>query len=1228
MAGPQFSLIRFFFGAAILVGLVLSPSNQLPGVQGFAQTAVPAAVESNSLQPLTVGNPLQRELRAGEIHACTVSATAGQFFSVVAEQNGADLLVRLSDPAGKPCGEFNVNDSRKGKETACVIARMSGSYRVEVVHASRNEPKLTYWLKLIELRPAVETDEYAVQARLLETEAVTTKRREGRKALPTVTATYQKAIALWQKAGDLASEADTWISLGTADREAEEGTQALAAFHQALTLFQKLGSTDGESRTLNFLGLCYLDLGDLPHSETLLNQALERAELNSPLRRKADTFNSLGLLAFAQGDWVLTTKRYQQALDWYRQEGDRRGMAAMLNNLADTHNSVADHRKAMAYMAELRALYHEEENHRAEAVVISNLGTICLNWHDYQKAIEFFTLAMPLRRSLGDRRGLSRTCQQLGDTYLELDDFANAKKQYEQALNLRRETGERSGEAEMLLKLGILYTKTAPPDRSQAMEYLSKALTMYQEVSSKEGEGEVRKSLGSLLFDLGEIRKGTEQLEQAVTLAEALNSRRYLSQIHQNVGNIYREAGLLPQAFAHLKLSLELMKSWESPYSKAMSLHSLALVEAARGNLLAAKQWEEESQKLVETFHQLPLNQDFRTSIFSNREDQLEFYVDLLMKLHRQQPQAGYAAQALAVSEGKRARNLLELLAQSSQRVIQGVDPKLLEQEQKLRFLRLKKAEALNDLLDREAPVAEQQALRTEIEQLSVRYEELQTQIRQKSPNYAALTQPHPLNLEEIQRQLLDDNTILIEYELTQDRSFVWVVGQTSMDAVELAPQEEIETVARQVCRELQIPVASPSRNLRKEPTPQESIQPSASLRTLSRLVLDPIAHLLGKKRLLIVSDGVLQQIPFGALPQPQGLGSRVQGSGKLTQSSVLSPQSSTLNTQSSVLSPQSSALGSQSSVLSPQSSALGSQSSVLSPQSSALSPLIVSHEIINLPSASTLGLLRAEFAKRPTASKSLLVLADPVFEPDDPRVKPTQAGLSQPNPPATEFEFNPAQVALRNLTPLSPTTVVVGANPGTTPRTIPRLPGTLREAHAILNQVQSNQARCLTGFAANRSALEESDISQYRIVHLATHGFVNDERPEFSGLVLSLLDQTGHRQNGFLLLSEIFNLHLGADLVVLSACGTGLGKNVRNEGIVGLTRGFMYAGSPRVVVSLWNVSDQGTAELMSRFYKQMFKHRLPPAAALRQAQIEMLRHPQWSAPYYWAAFQLQGEWK
>jgi CHAT domain-containing protein len=266
----------------------------------------------------------------------------------------------------------------------------------------------------------------------------------------------------------------------------------------------------------------------------------------------------------------------------------------------------------------------------------------------------------------------------------------------------------------------------------------------------------------------------------------------------------------------------------------------------------------------------------------------------------------------------------------------------------------------------------------------------------------------------------------------------------------------------------------------------------------------------------------------------------------------------------------------------------------------------LVQHEIVSLPSASTIGVLRSELKDRKPAPKTLVAIADPVFSANDDRFK-----TSQPQP--TNAPTIPAQVKR------SASDIAVNLD---------RLKYSRTEAQAILALVPENQRFSAFDFTANRTTATLPDLSQYRFIHLATHGLLNTVHPELSGVVLSLFDENGADTDGFLRLNDIFNLNLPAELVVLSACETGLGKDVQGEGLVGLTRGFMYAGAKRVAVSLWSVNDTATASLMTKFYQQMLDKGLNPVAALRAAQLEMWKSEQWKAPYYWAAFVVQGEWQ
>src|SRR5882672_2977105 len=189
------------------------------------------------------------------------------------------------------------------------------------------------------------------------------------------------------------------------------------------------------------------------------------------------------------------------------------------------------------------------------------------------------------------------------------------------------------------------------------------------------------------------------------------------------------------------------------------------------------------------------------------------------------------------------------------------------------------------------------------------------------------------------------------------------------------------------------------------------------------------------------------------------------------------------------------------------------------------------------------------------------------------------------------------------------------------------RLAHAAEEADAILAAAPRGTGMVASGFDASRETAMSSRVGEYRILHFATHGFLNTERPELSGIVLSMVNRNGSKTNGFMSLQDIYNLDLSADVVVLSACDTALGKDVKGEGLVGLTHGFMAAGARSVVSDLWKVDDRATAVLMANFYRAMLEDGLPPAAALRSAKQKIRQEKAWQAPYFWAGFELQGDY-
>jgi CHAT domain-containing protein len=268
--------------------------------------------------------------------------------------------------------------------------------------------------------------------------------------------------------------------------------------------------------------------------------------------------------------------------------------------------------------------------------------------------------------------------------------------------------------------------------------------------------------------------------------------------------------------------------------------------------------------------------------------------------------------------------------------------------------------------------------------------------------------------------------------------------------------------------------------------------------------------------------------------------------------------------------------------------------------------PLVTGHVVVSAPSATTLAILRREAAGRTAPERRVAVLADPVFDPRDPRVGRIASASAPSADAGDELTRSVKDAGLVRLD---------------------RLSASRKEAEAIGELAGARRTLMALDFRASRATATSPEVANAGILHFASHAILDGRHPELSGIVLSLVDESGRPVDGFLQTRDVYALHLSADLVVLSACQTAVGKEVRGEGLLGLSRGFMYAGAPRIVASLWKVPDRATAELMKRFYEGILREGLPPAAALRSAQEAVRRDKRWSNPWYWAAFTLQGDW-
>lgn len=554
-------------------------------------------------------------------------------------------------------------------------------------------------------------------------------------------------------------------------------------------------------------------------------------------------------------------------------------------------------------------------------------------------------------------------------------------------------------------------------------------------------------------------------------------------------------------------------------------------------------------------------------------------------------PALDYAARALDYVERGRARSLLDMLNEAGADIAgDDVPAELLEQRRSNLARQSEIAALLTGVnLGESAEEKKPKELEEELDKLQVEFDTIENSIRTKSRRYNSLTGGVPLTLEEIRRQVLDDDTTLLEYSLGEERSYLFAVTLSGFTVSRLPGREEVEQLVvafrqrlvpssmRRSITDLVAAATDPTRGLKvmaatakSDPAVVKAYADTA--RALYAAAVEPAAPLFKQSRLLVVADGALNYVPFQALVTS----APAEGA-----------------------------------------------------DFSALEYLLKKNETVFAPSASVVAAIRQQRAAAAgdAAAGGMLVVADPVFDASDARAAGA-AGAQQAGEAAAGRAPGFASAVVDVSEGVKGSDMQTSA--GERRVTLVRLAGTGAEAEQIkeLAERAGRKADVWTGLQANEGELEARDLRPYRVLHFATHGLLNAERPQFTGVVLSLVGN-GAGADGFLRTDEVFNLKLGSPLVMLSACETGLGRERRGEGVMGLARAFMYAGAPTVGVTLWSVADRSTAELMTGFYENLLGAQpATPSAAMRAKQLALIGGSKYSAPFYWAPFVLVGDWK
>ena len=850
------------------------------------------------------------------------------------------------------------------------------------------------------------------------------------------------------------------------------------------------------------------------------------------------------------------------------------------------------------YEGALPSFLSLDEDHRA-GVTLLRLGNVYRLRNRYDEALASYRRAIPFFERVGDLRQQAASVNNIGLIHRQLGQPA-AKPSFELALEILRRVGDRVGEATALNNLGLVAAGAGRP--FEALEHYHAALDLWRQEEILRQQAVTLSNIGEIYTSIHEIDRARDFLHQAREIQQGIGDRRGQAITLNNLALTAERADLPDEAASLYQKALELFGVVGDAVGEARTLDNLGRLHQLRGKPQEAEPAHRRALEIAQR------NND--------RHGEARALSNLGWLVAESDPQKALELQ-------RKADELFSRLdAQRGRtRALHGAATAL------LRLGRLEEAQveierALAQVEDLQARMSSR-ALRRSFfatqRDLYAFAHDLAIERHRSDPTGGHRRRAFDIGQRARARgflEALDDlglrrdiaPTLLAEEQLLKSRineaqRQQMVAISNKATTTELAPlarrlRELLSDLDRLQTR-IRIQVAEESRW--SGPLSQEEIQQLIDPGTLL------LHYELGPERsfLWVLSRTAVELFELPSGPEIEGLARRFHhalgarerrlGQHPLRRMSwelgrmLLGPLGPRLEQQRLVI--------------------VGEGALHLVPFAALRleplgSPLIDRHEVVFVPSASALSALRAPRSD-PTFRGELAVVADPVFTATDPRWVGRVGGEDQPSIPADT----------------EPETLGLGEG-------LQRLAASGNEARAILEFFPPDRRLALIGLAADREAILGGALDGFRILHFATHGLLNPEHPELSGLMLSMVGDSGRPRDGFLDQHEILDLSLDAELVVLSACRTALGREIPGEGIAGLPRAFLYAGARGVVVSLWAVDDAATAELMTRFYRHHIELGDSPAASLRAAQRSLASETRWRAPVFWAGFVLQGDWR
>lgn len=952
-------------------------------------------------------------------------------------------------------------------------------------------------------------------------------------------AEYEKAAQLWTSASDFANASQATLNSGDVYFLFSDYNEALKRFQQAEALARSGGDWLGEAKALSRMGRLQSFIGKNELAQQQLTKALDLFKQHESDRSASATtaygeaLSNLAEVNYAKGDFVKSREQFKTALEIL--QNDRKGEARVRLFNGYIAGSLGELEKAVTEINRALELYREVNDKIGEALALTALGLSYSHKGENDRATEVHRNAIEIFRTVGNRHSEAISHNALGQSYERVSQYQLAMSEYEQALRLFEEIGTVDGMSVAAYQLARVLNASGNPD--QAIALYERCLQLSRTAGLVRTEANALNEIANIYAAQGRHELASSQYEKVQKFYESIGDLRDQAIALNAYGDFLLKLGQKQKALEAYRRAHPLSEKVGDKGILITTLYNLGRANLAAGSPDAALSSIRRSLEIIEDLRANEASPDFRVSYLSGVRKHYELCIEILMQLDRLRPGEGLAAEALLVSEKGRARLLLDLVSESQATLRQGAAKELLDRERELRGLFGAQAQYRMDLLLSKKDSAELAAIDNQLAQLRAEYQQVQATIRQQHPRLFSLQEP--LNLQQIQNELRAGDTMLLEYALGDERSYLWAVTSSSIQSYELASRVRIEEAARDFYKTLTARQGSVDKNYRANVEAADDAYLEKATR-LSQMLLGPLAGQLGNKRLIVVTEGALQHIPLDALPEP------------------VTGRSETF--------------------------------------------MIENHEVVVLPSVSALIAIRGARNRTSSPNKVLAVIADPVFSGNDDRVQsgPVSRGVAQ---------------------------AADDKKPRRRDGQLARLAYASEEADAISAVAPWGTTLVAKGFDATRETAMSSDVGQYQILHFATHGFLNSDHPELSGIVLSTVDSNGNETNGVMPLHDIYSLDLSAELTVLSACQTALGKDIRGEGLVGLTHSFMSAGSKSVVASLWKVDDRATAILMADFYESMLQQGMSPAAALRSAKLKLMKDKNWGAPYYWAGFVFQGEY-